>query len=327
MAGLSRVKTYALKRLAVYAPVSVFVVFDTQMWLIKEAFLYGTDGVKGGVAAWSVLGSSDSVNFNMSGTDLWDVPAKIVHSTGNHSWIVLQQPLQGSAPGYLQVCLDFPFTSSAPAACHVSFSISAGYTGGSISARPTAIDEIVVNTAEVVSTSGATGSCGVNCLKSTDGKVTRMIVTKDGALQPKAYWVFEELADIESYWTSKTVVAVAPLSHAGLNSTSNLFNYQGGSNSGKMSWASSNTYALSSSNGPTTMNRPDYGGAWPVFPCGVFNDVGASRGKLGNFADLWAVSYASPTGEYFAGSGGGDFQYVNIGGLVFPWDGTPLILP
>jgi len=326
MAGLTKIKMYVVNRHFAYAPIWVGDQFGMKMWLIKEAFLYGTDGIKGGPTAWEVVGSCDSINFNMSGTDLLTGPSKFVNSTGNHSWIVMRQPLQGAAPGYLQVCLDWPYTSSAPSACYVSFSVAAGYTGGALNARPNATDLVMANTATVTAT-GMVGSCGVNCIKSTDGKVMRLIFTVDGVLQTRAYWAFEELLDVESYWTSKTIVTVAPLTHVGLNGTSNLFNYQGGGHSGRMSWASTIGYALSDVNAVSMMHRPDYGGAWPVFPCGVFNDLGASRGKLGNCADLYATSYNVPTGEYYAAAGGGDFQFVNIGGIVFPLNGEPLVLP
>jgi hypothetical protein len=326
MAGLSRVKTYALKRLISHGALTAADANDMVFWMAKEAMLYGTDGLKGGTAAWTVVGSCNSASFNMAGTDLLVAPANIVQNTGNHSWIVLKQPLQGAAPGFLQVCFDWNTNDSTQ--CSVSFSIAAGYTGGAINARPTATDQVVVFSGNsVVSSAAATGSCGVNCIKSTDGKVTRMILSKDGTPETRAFWAFEELLDVESYWTSKTVVAVVGLTQANLTGASNLFNYQGGSHAGRMSWASTYSYQLSDANAGTMMHRPDYGGAWPVFPCGMFNDVGASKGKLGNFADLWAASYTVPTGEYFAGAGGGDFQYVNIKGLVFPWNGEPLVLP
>jgi hypothetical protein len=328
MAGLSKIKTYGQIRLEYNGTLAQYPGYQMSHWLAKEAFLYGADGIKNGLASWEVVGSCDSVNFNMSGTDLLTGSSKIVFSTGNHSWIVLKQPLQGNLPEKLQVCLDYNHSSSVAYNVTVVFSIGAGFSGGSLSSRPTATDEVVVNSiAQVLINTVVNGSCGVNCVKSDDGKVTRMILSKDGILETKAYWAFEELLDVESYWTSKTIAVVAPLTHAGLNGASNLFNYQGGSNSGRLSWASTIDKALSDSGAPTTMHRPDYGGAWPVFPCGVFNDLGASRGKLGNCADLYAASYNVPNGQYFAGAGGGDFQFVNIGGIVFPWNGEPMVLP
>ncbi len=326
MAGLSKIKTYGHIRLEHNGYLADHDTVKTQAWLAKEALLYGTDGVKGGTAAWEVVGSCDSVNFNMAGTDLLTGITKIVWGTGNHSWIVLRQPLQGSSPGQLQVCIDWNTIYSYR--FEISFSIGAGYTGGALNAAPTATDRVIAgsNNTDTFSYSDCR-SCGVNCIKSDDGKVARMIISRNGVLQTRSFWLFEELLDVESYWTSKTIAAVAPLTHAALNGASNLFNYQGGSHSGRLSWASTIDKALSDSGAPTTMHRPDYGGAWPVFPCGVFNDLGASRGKLGNCADLYAVSYNVPTGQYFAGAGGGDFQFVNIGGIIFPWNGEPMVLP
>jgi hypothetical protein len=327
MPGLTRVKTYANKSLVSYGALTT-TRDATLFWMIKESMLYGTNGIKGGgaIAAWEVVGSSNSVNFNIGGPDLLVSPANIINGTGNHSWVVLKQPLQGDGPGFLQVCFDW--NSAISYHMSLSFSISAGYTGGSISARPIATDEVVVfSSAQVLDNLNQIGSSGVNCLKSTDGKVTRIVVTRDTVFPTRAFWAFEELIDVEAYWPSKSIVAVCPLTHTGVSGTSNIYNRQGGAHSGRMSWAGVTSYLLSNVSAPTTMHRPDGGGSWPVYPCGMFNDVGASKGKVGNFADLWAVPYPMPTGEYLAADGGGDYQYVNIGGLVFPWVGTPLVLP
>jgi hypothetical protein len=301
--------------------------YDNMFWMIKEAMQYGTNGVKvGGIAAWTVVGSSNSVNFNMAGTDLLVAPANIVQATGNHSWIVLQQPLQGAAPGYLQVCFDW--NSASGGSMSMAFSVSAGFTVGAINARPTATDEVVMFTAGAVfGGTTSTGSCGVNCLKSTDGKSTRIVVTRDGALETRGFWMFDELIDIESYWISKSIVCATSLTHAMLSGGANIFNYQGGSHSGRLTWAGMTSYVLSEQFAVPTMHRPSYGGEWPVFKVGFCNTVGTNKGWLGSVADMWAAPYTMPTGQYLGSSLGGEFQYVNIGGLVFPWTGEPLALP
>ena len=327
MAGLVKTKTYALKKMFHFGAQIGSFCNDTLFWLAKEALQYGTDDIKGGIASWEVLGSSDSSSANMTGTDLLDIPSKIVQATGNHSWIVLRQPLQGLAPNYLQVCFDWKnFLSYS---MDFIFSIGAGFTGGTISARPTATDEVVVFTnTTVLDSTAQSGSCGVNCIKSTDGKVTRMILSRDGVLSTRAFWMFDELKDVESYWPSKSVLCIAPLTHIGVTGTSNVFTDQTGQHSGRMSWASITGNQLTHSGvGIGTLQKPDFGGAWPTFPCGMFIDLGANKGKLGNFHDFWSVPYTVPTGRYFAAHSGGDFEFVNIGGLVFPWNGTPMVLP
>lgn len=326
MSGLSRIRTYANKRMVVYGVLTT-TYYDNLYWMIKESMQYGTNGVKGGTAAWTVVGSSDSVNFNMAGTDLLVAPANIVQGTVNHSWIVLQQPLQGNAPGYLQVCFDW--NGATAALMSMAFSVSAGFTGGAINARPTATDEVIpITLGTIFGGTSSTGSCGVNCLKSTDGKSTRIVVTRDGTFEVRALWMFEELVDIESYWPSKSIVCVAPLAQVSLSGSVYIFNYQGGSHSGRLTWAGVTDYVLSDTFSPATMmHRPSYGGEWPVFPVGFCNTVGTNKGRLGNVADMWAAPYSMPTGQYLGSSLGGEFQYVNIGGFVFPWTGEPLSLP
>lgn len=329
MAGLTKLRSWGNKLMAAYGVLSGANVADNLFWMIKESMLYGTNDEKGPSepGAWIVVGSSDSINSNMSGTDLLIEPGNIVQGAGNHSWIVLQQPEQGLSPGFLQVCFDW---NSLNYSMTMAFSVSVGFSGGSISARPTATDEIIVlSSTQVFSNSASNGSCGVNCLKSSDGKSTRIIITRDSILETRALWMFEELGEVESYWTTKSVVYIAPCTHASIAGASNLFCYQipGIEHKGRMTWASMSGYALSQLEAKSSLHRPDYGGGWSVFPCGYCIDTGTSKGKVGRFIDFWAAPYTMPTGEYLGAVSGGNFQIVNIGGLVFPWIGTPLALP
>lgn len=322
--GLTRIKTYANKNIIYTGSLSVTEGCREQWWEIKESLLYGTDGIKGGNACWAIIGSSDSSGYGIDGTDRWTDRTKVINGTGAHSWVVLQQIGLGNSPGYLQICIDLS-NANAYAGTFV-FSLAAGFSGGSITARPTATDEIVVKSnTTILSTSSVSSSQGVNCLKSTDGKVNRIIVSRDGVLN--IIGLFEQLNNVETYWPSDVVVGLGPCTHTGMGGASNIFMLQSASCSGRVTWQSDFSRGLtdSSSEPGSGMHRPDYGGSWPTYPCGFVIDTGSTKGKVGSFFDMWAVSYAMPTGEYLAGSGG-DFEYVNIGGIVQPWVGTPCVV-
>jgi hypothetical protein len=325
--GLTTIKTYANKLLYTLGPLSTLDTQKEQGYLLKEALLYGTDGIKGGPAAWVVVGSSDGSAAGMDAVDRWTDRTKVVMGTGNHSWVVVQQPALGSAPGYLQVCIDF--NSATTTTLSVVFSRAAGFTGGSISARPTATDQVVIaEAANLFFGDTASSSCGINCLKSTDGKVTRLFRSVNGTLVStyRYYWFMEQLNHVETYWPSDCVVGVCAMSISGVAANSHIFTQQGSSHAGRMTWEGYTSYQLSYATGISGMLRPDYGGAWPAFPCGLLVDTGVNKGKIGDFFDLWAAPETMPSYEYLAGSGG-DFEFVNIGGIVQPWVGTTLIVP
>jgi len=326
--SLATTKTYANKLLCTFGALSATDMQKELGYLLKEALLYGTDGIKGGPAAWSVMGSSDGADplSGMDAVDRWTNRTKIVMGVGNHSWVVVKQPALGSAPGYLQVCVDF--NSATAGALSVVFSRAAGFTGGAINVRPTATDQVVVASTALFANIAPVSSCGINCIKSTDGKVTRLFRSVDGELVStyRNYWFMEQLNHVETYWPSDCVVGVCPMSYIGVQSNSYIFTQQGSSHAGRMTWEGYSDRQLSYMFGVPGMTRPDYGGAWPVFPCGLIVDTGINKGKIGDFFDLWASPETMPTYEYLAGSGG-DFEFVNLGGIVQPWVGTALIVP
>lgn len=123
---------------------------------------------------WVVKGSSDSVAAGMDDVDRWIDTGDIVWNSGNHSWIVLENA------GGAQICWANDFSTNYIEDSFIFFSPSAGFTGGSISARPTATDEFDARTGSDISWwwSGQTGTVGDNVwhmLHSTDGKETRII--------------------------------------------------------------------------------------------------------------------------------------------------------
>lgn len=116
------------------------------LWYLK-AFLKGTVGTADGRGLWTVVGSSDGATAGMDSVDRWtntyDI-SKLVfaNSSTARSWIVLQSP--GALGMYL--CLDFSGGSDAGGGnCMRAFASSTAFTGGSITALPTATKQFQVH--------------------------------------------------------------------------------------------------------------------------------------------------------------------------------------
>src|SRR5215471_8413292 len=94
----------------------------------------------------AIKGSSNSVTAAMDGVDRWATESDLVWvvSTGVHSWGVWEFPQINDGAGHkLQLCADCTGNGSAVGNL-VQWYASAvsGFTGGTTSLRPTAIDEI-----------------------------------------------------------------------------------------------------------------------------------------------------------------------------------------
>jgi hypothetical protein len=120
------------------------------LWLIKailkDEVITGTLGAEGAMPAgakWTCEGSSDSSTANMAGTDLWTATfdgTKIVRASGAvaHSWIVLKSPV---ALGPYYLCIDWNAANDQTVTIMGSKN---AFTGGTITARPTATKEWTV---------------------------------------------------------------------------------------------------------------------------------------------------------------------------------------
>ena len=156
---------------------------------------------------WTVVGSSDSLAASMDTTDRWLDIGDLVFQVlvGQvHSWIVLKQA--GIAANF-QVCFDLSSLLAAdPNRQDLGIVISpvSGFTGGSISARPTATDEVVLN----ASTSPWLGSMTtgvdsmISCMQSSDGQCTRVIVSDETSGTPFTVLGFERPRLPNTNWTS-----------------------------------------------------------------------------------------------------------------------------
>ena len=124
------------------------------LWCIKAALcdqLAGgtTSGTRAPGSVWTVAGSSNGVAAGMDGVDRWGAtftPANLVRAAEGtaHSWIVLQSP----AAFGMWMLLNYNATSEGGAGITLA---PAAYTGGSVTAKPTATNETSIQQATVTS--------------------------------------------------------------------------------------------------------------------------------------------------------------------------------
>lgn len=291
------------------------------------------DALKGfGTLPWTVQGSSDAVAAGMDATDRWTANNKLVwgdkdSGTPNFSWIVLRQT--GIATNFeLLLCL---LTAGAAEDLIQSYiSPSAGFTGGSVSARPTATDEIQIQTGAnsdynaYLGRYASTTARAIHVMQSTDGKCTRVVVCRNGYAQ--AIWLLDQMANTPSGLTDTFVVALmgATSFSTSIATYARLFSATN---------AKVNTPAgLASVNLTTTglQGQPlgswwtwpgDVNGKYPITRIGVVNtSAPASRGRLGTIVDLYAGSAGITEGATYPADG--SFAMAQFGALIFPWNGT-----
>jgi hypothetical protein len=186
---------------------------------------------------------------------------------------------------------------------------------------------VLSSASNILNAIASTGSMGVNCLKSTDGKTTRLVITKDGVVGGKGLWFFEELKNVESYWADDLVMGVVACTPTGLSNTSSSFMRLSTEHKGRATCMSADQYLVTTTSTEVRVAMASASGGWSVFPCGYLVDTGATKGRIGDFCDLWFAPDVLPTKTYFASSLGGNFQFVNVGGVVLPWVGTAMVLP
>lgn len=295
------------------------------LWAIKEMLLLGSDGIKGGPNAWTVVGSCDSTQFAMDGTDYLVSYANMISSTGNHSWIVLRNAGLGGGSG-VEVCFDFTDDTSYSDELTLAYSYSAGFAGGSLSARPTATDEYEV-IFESNSWPGSSSSRRrlITRLMSTDGESYRLLVQYDGTLNGALF--FEKIQNPASWVDENFLLWVGglDLNLSRLCTGEGYFFRNNGVNcrargarlGSKSSYGISQYFA--SQNGTTGL---DMFGNYQLMPFLAHNITAPNYGILGTLADMYVVEATLPLGYLFPHSGGAN-GLICYGNFAFGNDGTP----
>lgn len=158
---------------------SALLIAQSNVFALKEHLKdTATGGTTGGGtrnagSAWVTKGSSDSVSFNTSGTDLITAHTNLVWANSGtaHSWWWGEC----AAAGY-QVVVACANTSSS-AVCVAMAPISTPFTGGSLTARPTSTQEFLWGTS---STGAATTVTMFTDLTLGGTNYTHFVAADDG---------------------------------------------------------------------------------------------------------------------------------------------------
>jgi len=143
-----------------------------------------TDGGSHTVPTCTCAGSSNGTTSNMSGTDLWTntfsaANLPMANDGTDHAWFVVALPAGicsvagGKGPAYFLIDLD-EFGGAGADQCGLYLSF-AGFTGGSITNRPTATDEVKITT------NGSSQTIQNTSAFTTDARYMSLTFAQDGS--------------------------------------------------------------------------------------------------------------------------------------------------
>lgn len=282
-------------------------------------------------------GSGGAGSFgNNDNVDRWVSAANLIASAaGNHSWIVLTQP--GLATNF-EVVIDLNVNSTPGSATiavspNKRFGSTGGFGGtdGSATARPTALDEIVLINAASWGT-GVTGDAygtgdRIHVLKSADGSATRVLICRSGFIA--GLWCFERPEAPLSAWDHPSISMV--LATSSVNPTDTIANQtnlvQTASFKGRtkdypngaafsMFLAEDSWFSAFNVNSSPVPNELD--GTIPFYTPSLLCLTVGTRGRYGNMKDAWFVPWTCMDGMSLPNDG--TRQWVMMGRLAIPWN-------
>jgi len=244
---------------------------------------------------WTVAYSCNSTVAGTAGDGVnrWSSAASLVWS-GNaaaHSWIVLKNV--GISSNY-QICIDLNHNGTTSINCTIVRSMSAGFTGGSTTARPTATDQFIA-----LNAAGWGGPTADQAMRwsteiSTDGNCNRVIIAGGGSL--RGLWVFEKMSSPETgvtypigdYVTGTSAGSISPATGAW-----NIFPIAATSGTGAIGFVTQLTGLTSPSSFTTN---------WPIVPAALIGNTTGCFGYIGMFQDMWMGSGSVATGDSYPGA-------------------------
>jgi len=276
-----------------------------------------------GLNPFTVWGSSNATSYDSGGgTDYWQ-------STGDvnwgfpgsaHSWIVLECAAKGANYAF---CIDLqPSNFNYKSFASWVVSPTAGFTGGTVGDRPTATDEIVLETGSGLENSGAhTGK--LHAWHSSDGECTRFLYMRGGVTQ------LLMILDVPK----APLASWSPANISGNKRIATCATYANWNDSAKLRGRLSSTFDCymtcegwaDGAGGQRVTVPDDDTGEWPIMPIGLASGTAGHRGaQKGALYDLWWGSPGLSQADTFPADT--SKQFVIFDDMVFPWNGSvPLI--
>lgn len=286
---------------------------------------------------WTVRGSSNGVTAAATGdgVDRWaaDSDLVFVNTSGNRSWIVLRQT---GISGTFEILIDCAASGSTPTTNGYGlllYTSVAGFTGGSVSARPTAADEISVGSSlasnwSLVQTDVSTR---LSVMQSSDGACTRIFLFCAGVLN--FMWIFDKPINTPSAWvnpsyalagistnvsTYASIYGSPPGARSRINSTTATMYMmtEGG--------AANQSNVLGPNDNTTGAIANELDGEWTLYPIALISITAPVRGRHATLPDMWIGCSGVAVGDTYPADGSN--QFLHVGPLVVPWNGGPVNL-
>jgi hypothetical protein len=268
------------------------------------------------VCYFSCKGVVGGVGTAGDGINRWVTSADVVLAAAgsNHSWFVLRNTSTG-----VQICFDMVVNNSTVNIA-LYMSVSAGFTGGTVTARPTATDELVFSASQAWGFTGTDVQHRYHLWQSSDGQCTRIVLAAQGAVT--SFWMLGEKFNASVTGFSSpyyiTIYSGATPTFAALYSLGKFRFGSVTSNSEMLIEGNTTTPGNNNATYGTVPNSVD--STWTFWPVGLAGTTALSVGRMGSFYDLWFGSTAVATGDrYPLDTDIPPGQFIQIGGVILRW--------
>lgn len=281
---------------------------------------------------WTVAGSSDAGGSTVSptgsgamdGNDRWGgasgVFPAIPGSNGRHTWIVLKQAALGTN---YSICLDLPSTGTVTS-INSYVSPSAGFTGGSATARPTATDEQQFTTS-IPWGSGLDANHQLHIQQSTDGLATYIQMWRAGTNLATQFMAFRP-TNLVGGWSNANVTQ---FSQAGSGIATTYANLMSAASHRARFGSTNFTCGFSCEGAGGTAFHSltsigdvanDFDSNWAFFPMGVYSTTSLARGHIGVVPDMYWGPIGVNDGDTFPNDVA-HRDWIKVGNIIMPWTG------
>lgn len=296
------------------------------IWAIKQA-LTGISPVTGRSLGWSnpwtVVRSSNSTPGGTGVGDNWNSINDVVWGLTAHSWIVLRQ-----AGTNIEFCIDL--SNNDTRFMTQVWSPAAGFTGGTQNTRPTATDQIFLESdSSWLGYQTIVFSARIHVITSTDGTGTRVLVSLSSSVSNATvvlFWLFDQVKNPVTGWANYNVALTVDVvsgatkwgalvdvaNIAGVHGTTTMNMYM----SSESTWWTSNQKGIVRS--AHTKARNDFSNEWPLTPIGLVSETAGAAGRHGQLYDIWFGANLMHGKTYPDNL---TKQFAQFHDIVLPWNG------
>lgn len=275
------------------------------------------------VANGSTLSTPTGLPATSPGTSTLD---KLVWAAAgsNHSWIVLKQTAIFST---YEVCIDCNSASAYQGSIVIGYT---GFSGGSATARPTAVSSTTIISVNTITVHNSNAFSSVlHVMQSTDGECTRAFIMYND--YPQTFMLFDKPKNPVSGWTNPAISIYYNPANPTASATA-LASFDGTARVNFFANSVFGTAYLTTEGAVTTslpkwaeMQKPNQiSGEYAFLGIGLFSLTVSAVGRHGQIYDMWIgdITPAS-TGAWTDGTYPNDSsrKFWQCDDFIFPWSG------